>query len=64
MAKQPFRQSDVTRAIRAAEVAGLRVGRVEITPEGGINVVVAPEAAQVELTPLQKWRAERDARRA
>lgn len=31
-----FKQSDLTRAIKAAEAAGLQVGRIEIAPDGRI----------------------------
>jgi hypothetical protein len=40
-----FRTSDVTRAIRAAEKAGLSVGRIKIGTDGSIEVVAGePEA--------------------
>jgi hypothetical protein len=34
-----FRESDLTRAIRAFEKAGLSVGRARIGPDGSIEVV-------------------------
>jgi hypothetical protein len=36
---QTFKQSDVTKAIRAALAAGLPVARVEVSPEGDIIVI-------------------------
>jgi hypothetical protein len=44
--KAHWRQSDVKRAIGAAEQAGLRFYRVEIATDGTISIVVgaAPEA--------------------
>lgn len=38
-----FRQADVTRAIKAATAAGMRVGRIEIDPNG--RIVILPESA-------------------
>jgi hypothetical protein len=40
-----FRESDVTRAIKAAEKAGLCVARVRFTPDGFEVVAGEPEAA-------------------
>jgi hypothetical protein len=49
----PFRESDVTRAIRAAKKAGVEIARVEIEP-GKITVIVGkPEPEQA--TDLDKW---------
>lgn len=44
--KARWRQSDVKRAIVAAEQAGLRAYRVEVAPDGTISIVVgAPSEA-------------------
>ena len=44
--KPRWRQSDVKRAIVAAEQAGLRAYRVEVAPDGTISIVVgAPSEA-------------------
>lgn len=39
MPKSAFKQSDVTRAIRAAQAAGIPIGQVEIGPDGTIRLV-------------------------
>ena len=39
-----FRQSDITRAIRAARAAGVENVRVDITKNGKISIVVGGEA--------------------
>jgi hypothetical protein len=54
--RQPsaFRQSDVTRAFRAAKTAGVRVARVEIDRDGKI-VIVTGEAPVHDSTPLDAW---------
>jgi hypothetical protein len=44
-----FKQDDVTRAVKGATAAGMRVGRVEIDPNGRIVVLsesVAPPTAR------------------
>lgn len=49
---QTFRQTDVTRALRAVAAAGIQVQRVEIDKEGKIVVVTAGSRNQDgELTP-------------
>ena len=58
-----FRQSDVTRALRAAAVAGVDVQRVEISA-GKIVLVTSSDEATTKPsnggTALDGWRASRD----
>lgn len=52
-----FKQDDLTRAVRGAERAGMRVGRVEIAPDGSIVLVsesVAPSAPENPWDPQFK----------
>lgn len=53
-----FRQSDVRRAIKAAEEAGRAVQRVEIDTDGTIRLYFTDEAP---VSDYDRWRAE-DAR--
>jgi hypothetical protein len=48
MARAPstFRQQDVTRALRAAVAAGLRVAGFKIDPQGKIEVVIGEARSQ------------------
>jgi hypothetical protein len=66
MTRRPafFTQGDIVRAIRAAETAGMRVGRIDINPDGGITVVAASEVAPPPVSDIEAWKARRDARRA
>jgi hypothetical protein len=43
-ARTPFRQADISRAVKGATAAGLVIGRVEIDPNGTI-VIVSGDAA-------------------
>lgn len=47
-----FKQSDLVRAIKAAEAAGMRVGRFEIDPNGRIVVFRANAA---DLSGPNEW---------
>lgn len=63
--RAPFRQIDVTRALRAAKAAGLNVSRFEISADGKIIVdsLVAPLATDT-VAPgrraLDEWKAQQD----
>jgi hypothetical protein len=53
-APSTFRQSDITRAIRAARAAGVENPRIEITKDGKLVIITAPEP---EPAPeVVKWR--------
>lgn len=65
-----FTVVDVSRAMKGVTDAGATVARCEITPDGRIVVVTTAGAAldaqpanDVEMTPLERWRQKRDARR-
>jgi hypothetical protein len=45
-APSTFRQQDVTRALRAAVAAGLRVAGFKIDPQGKIEVVIGESRSQ------------------
>ena len=49
--RSPFRQHDLTRAVRGVEAAGYVARRVEIDQDGKIVVVVAVEAEPDTVQP-------------
>lgn len=59
MTRRPstFRQTDVARAVKAAQAAGLAIGKVEVAPDGTIRVIVADGAESVSETPFDQWKA-------
>lgn len=60
-----FRQRDVTRALRACIVAGVKAQRAEIDPVSGKIVIVLCDdgpATASEGSALDAWRAGRGAR--
>ena len=56
-----FRQSDLTRAVRATLKAGIEIRAVEIAPDGKICIVAGPPVA-VELNDLDRELAEFEGR--
>jgi hypothetical protein len=60
MTRAAFRQSDVTRAIKAAKAAGMAVTRCEITAEGRIVLCEEPEVKQDDA--FGAWKAKREGR--
>ena len=53
-----FKQIDVTRALRAARVAGFEIGKVEIDATGRI-VMFAASGEPDSLNALEKWKQDR-----
>ena len=53
MSRRPsaFRQSDLTRAVKAVIAAGLRVAGVKVSAQGDIEVVTGDERVQDYSTP-------------
>jgi len=57
-----FRQTEVTRAVKAMRKAGVDVARVDIMPDGRISIVpadTAGEGAETAESELDQWRARR-----
>jgi hypothetical protein len=61
MSRRPaaITQADVTRALKAAANAGMKVGRVEIDPAGKLTIFSGEYQPTGEVTPLSEWRARR-----
>ena len=53
-ARASFRQTDLTRACKALEKAGLSVSGARITPDGAIVVLTGKEAANDQINPLDR----------
>jgi hypothetical protein len=58
-----FRQTDLTRAVRAVEAAGMKVTRVEIDPDGRI-ILQSGGAPAVPSSELDGWLEKNNARSA
>jgi len=58
--RQIITQAAIARAVRGAQAAGLKVGRVEI--EGDRIVIHSGEETVASMTKLEAWRANRGAR--
>jgi Tfp pilus assembly PilM family ATPase len=59
-----WRQREASRAIRAAEQAGLRVGVVEIAPDGTIRVLTQQDKQNEAALPFDAWKDKHNARLA
>lgn len=44
----PFKQADITKAVKAVRSAGVDILRVEVDPNGKVVIVTATEAEQRE----------------
>ena len=55
MTRAAFRQVDVSRAIRAATSAGMKVARCEISPDG--RIVLSESAQESEDDAFARWKA-------
>lgn len=51
----PVRQSQITRALKAAKAAGMPVERVEIGLDGRVIVYAGGEAADTDDRALDQW---------
>lgn len=49
-----FKQADLTRALRAATAAGLKVASYKIDPAGEVVVILADAAANPQKNPLDR----------
>lgn len=56
-----FTQADVTRAAKGAVAAGLPISRTEIMPDGRIVIYHDAPVTVDNLTPFEKWKAEKNA---
>jgi hypothetical protein len=59
-----FKQGDVSRALKAANSAGLRVARVDIEPDGKLSILFFDGTRIEPATPLDTWKDKRNARPA
>ncbi len=57
--KLPFRQRDITRAVKAVSAAGVCVRCVDIKPDGSIRIVTGTgEDTIPDVNPLDQWMAD------
>jgi len=59
MTRRPstFRQTDEARAVKAAQAAGLTIGKVEVAPDGTIRVIIADGTESAPTSPFDQWKA-------
>jgi hypothetical protein len=63
--RKPFTQADVSRALKGAQSAGMKVTRFEIDPATGKIIVLSDEVAAAEPTnEFDAWKGKRHARPA
>ena len=58
MTRRPstFRQTDVARAVKATQAAGLAIGRVEVAPDGTIRIIIADGIDLAPASPFDQWK--------
>jgi acylphosphatase len=59
MTRRPstFRQADISRAVKAAQTAGLAIGKVEVAPDGTIRVIVASTPELSPANSFDQWKS-------
>lgn len=60
--RQPFRQADVSRALKGALAAGMKPTRAEITAEGRIVLSFEDGTSPEPADAFDNWKRRRDAR--
>jgi hypothetical protein len=55
MSRVAFKQSQITRAVKAVRAAGIPVGRVAIAPDGTVNVYSGLEKIDTDENALDEW---------
>ncbi len=60
-----IKQADISRALKAANSAGLKVSRVEIGPDGKLSIFIADcSPREPSTTPFDAWKERQNARPA
>ena len=54
-----FRQSDLTRAIKAAKAAGIEVVRIEVDKDGKIAIITGRGGDTAQANDLDAWMSKR-----
>lgn len=60
--KPTFSQADLTRALKGAEAAGIKVGRFSIDPNGRIDIILVGDVTPDAADEFDSWKAKRNAR--
>lgn len=55
MPAAPVRQSQITRAVKAVQAAGVPVGRIEVAPDGTVCVYAGGEIVNADEKALEQW---------
>ncbi len=62
MSKSPFKQGDITRAIKGALAANIMVGGVEVSTDGTVRIIAAVKEVDTDDEALAHWK-KRNARK-